>query len=96
MSRVQVIGAKWCAKCPAVKQSVVDWCALVGLVPEMLDYDELEETDADLHASVSTLPTVRVCAPSASWQVFCGKNFLDACRSAILSLPSVAIGDAEF
>ena len=95
---VQVIGAKWCAQCPAIKQSVTNWCAMVGLTPELLDYNELESEDATLYASITSLPTIRIRATdSAEWQVFCGKNYLDACKAAIVSLATLgSVTDTEF
>ena len=52
---VQVIGAKWCAQCPAIKQSVTNWCAMVGLTPELLDYNELE-TKYEIEYEVDDCP----------------------------------------
>ena len=70
---------------------------MVGLIPELIDYNELETENEELYASITSLPTIRICV-AEKWQVFCGKNFLDACKAAILSMATLGPGpiDAEF
>jgi len=55
---IQFISASWCKACIKIKPEFIAHCALLGVTPTWVDYDEIEE--GTFKASIKGLPTIMV------------------------------------
>ena len=92
---IQFVSASWCKACIKIKPDFITHCALLGVTPTWVDYDEIEE--GEFKASIKGLPTIMVRTTSV-WKHYVASEF-DAWKleSASLALTTAIRGaDADF
>ena len=87
MIEVQVVSASWCKSCDVAKPQVLKMCEMKGATMSVVDYDELEDVDGDLHAQIKSLPTIRMRVADGAWTHFSGTGCVVAWTEALLALP---------